>query len=442
MHGVVDHGEILAVKKRLDGWEIKDGLQQSNVVINRGNDLDVDLGTAIGSSNTGQTRGINVNRWEITADLVALDRLGVLKHGVGEAVWGRTSVLAVVLDSKVLLWSTGVVTGSQDEGTKRLLPDRPLFTNDGRNSWSRQKAVLANPDALDTVGNSHLGNDLDGLRVVVTSITTDEKSSLIELGARSLDSVKGGLNKVFEVVLAHEFLGLLTETGSTWLLSLNGSSAHDAALQWTKSNRVGQVKVASDFAFWDVLGFVAVVDNVDGTNKLSLFAHAHETLDGESFAVDQRWDATLSGFLKLSNQLVFFAVKSHDWGDTVAGRVQFGAELGIDNVSIRTEQHEIIALLHWSKASTWDDNSSSSLEAFDSGTHGSLQLNNLLGRVVLGVDSLLVHDHWKRNESSEFVNNLLQFIETDPKIVGIEETVLGDILELLLVLVSAHGRLA
>jgi hypothetical protein len=72
----------------------------------------------------------------------------------------------------------------------------------------------------------------------------------LTLVPRSLDGVKGSLHKVVEVVLAYEFLGLLTETGSTWLLSIHGSSADNGALEWSKPSRVGQVKVARDFTLW------------------------------------------------------------------------------------------------------------------------------------------------------------------------------------------------
>jgi hypothetical protein len=40
-----------------------------------------------------------------------------------------------------------------------------------------------------------------------------------------------------------------------------------------------------------------------------------------------------------------------------------------------------------------------------------------------------------------FVNNLLQLVQTNPEIIGVEETVFGDILESRLIFVRTHGRL-
>lgn len=73
--------------------------------------------------------------------------------------------------------------------------------------------------------------------------------------------------------------------------------------------------------------------------------------------------------------------------------------------------------------------------------HGRFKLENLLRRVILGVDRLFVLNHGKRDESSIFIECLLETIQSDPEVVGMEETMLGNILEVILVVVGAHGRL-
>lgn len=176
VHRVVNHGEIRSVKKSLDGAEIKNCLQKIDVRFSCTDNLDTD---DIGSFRNGGNSDLrNVDIGKVLANIVSPDFGSLVVDGIGHLVGGRPSVFAVVLDSEIFLGTTGVVTGGQDEGTECLLPHGSLFTDSSGDSGCAHQSIFSDPHALDTVGNTHLDDGLDGFGVEVSSISSNEETSL------------------------------------------------------------------------------------------------------------------------------------------------------------------------------------------------------------------------------------------------------------------------
>mmetsp|Transcript_9927 Transcript_9927/g.15290 ORF Transcript_9927/g.15290 Transcript_9927/m.15290 type:complete len:479 (+) Transcript_9927:1439-2875(+) len=404
------------------------------------NDIDGDFITAIRACNRGSSNSGNINRGEIIAHLVAGNGGGVVVDFIGKLFGCGSTIFAVVLDTKVLFGSTRVVTGSQNERTKGFLPDRSALTDNSRNSRSRQKTILTNPETLDTIGNTHLHNGLNCLIVEVTSISSDNQRSLRNIGSSGLDGIKCSLYEVVQVVFLHEFLGLLTKSGSSRFLSSNRARFDRGGLERSKAGSISQIQISSHFSSRDQLGFITCVHNADISNKTSFFAHADQSLNGKTLALHKRGDSTFRGLLQGTNHLVLFAVKTHNRCDSIAKRVEFRDDIIIDDVGVTAQQQQVIALFHGSETGTRDRDSACTSKALNSGTHGSFQLKNLLRAVILGVNSLFVHDHWKRDKTTKLVNDFLKLIKTDPQVIGVEITMLANVLEVLFILIRAHGR--
>lgn len=58
-------------------------------------------------------------------------------------------------------------TSRQDDATKSL-----VLANNCRSRRSRQNSLLTNFNAPSAIGRSHFQNDLNGLAIVITTITT------------------------------------------------------------------------------------------------------------------------------------------------------------------------------------------------------------------------------------------------------------------------------
>mmetsp|Transcript_5870 Transcript_5870/g.14695 ORF Transcript_5870/g.14695 Transcript_5870/m.14695 type:complete len:275 (-) Transcript_5870:159-983(-) len=234
VHRIICHGEVITIKQCLDGVEVKDGLQQIHMILGRRNDLNDNRAASIVRFNGGRSSLSDINLREVCADLVALDRRSVSICCLHEVFGSGATVLCVVLDAKILLWASRVVAGSEDESAKRLLPHRTTFTDGGRDGRGREQSILANPETLHAIGDTHPDDRLDGLIVVVTPVSSDQKSALRHIGTSRNNSIKYRLDEVVEVVLRHELLGLLTEARSSWLLTADGSRLN---LRWFQSTR-------------------------------------------------------------------------------------------------------------------------------------------------------------------------------------------------------------
>lgn len=102
------------------------------------------------------------------------------------------------------LLTTGVVTGSQQNTTRRL-----AYTNQVASGRGTHDAVLADQQLLDAIGGGDLGNLVDHYIVVETAITTnDEERVLDTLG----NGQKNTGDEGFGVVGLLEDLDLLAET--------------------------------------------------------------------------------------------------------------------------------------------------------------------------------------------------------------------------------------
>ena len=120
IHGVVDHGKIGTIEKSLDGRKVEDALQKVDVNLGGIDNLDGNLLGAISPSDGGAADGGDVDGGEVRAHLVSLDSGGIIVNLISELLGSWAAVLAVVFDTKVLLRSTGVVRGGEDESTEGL----------------------------------------------------------------------------------------------------------------------------------------------------------------------------------------------------------------------------------------------------------------------------------------------------------------------------------
>mmetsp|Transcript_96337 Transcript_96337/g.257643 ORF Transcript_96337/g.257643 Transcript_96337/m.257643 type:complete len:248 (+) Transcript_96337:1099-1842(+) len=212
VHGVVDHGKVGAIQQPSDGREIKNRFQQLDVSFGGINYFNIDFGAAVVRHDLGVARSANVNAGEFLTNLVGLNRRCVGVNFIRHPLRSGLTMFAVVLDTKIFRWATGIVTSRQNKGSKCLLPTRAAFPNDRRNGGCRQEAVLSNPETSDAVSNTHLNKYLDCFRVEVATITTNYQGPLRYVRTTGLDGVKSSLYKIVKVVFLLEFGNLLPES--------------------------------------------------------------------------------------------------------------------------------------------------------------------------------------------------------------------------------------
>jgi hypothetical protein len=82
--------------------------------------------------------------------------------------------------------TAGVVAGSEEDASSGL-----AFPNDMAGSGSRENAVLADQELLDTVGGTDLCDQLDDLGVPVATITTNDEEGACVLSVSSGISTGG-----------------------------------------------------------------------------------------------------------------------------------------------------------------------------------------------------------------------------------------------------------
>ena len=113
--------------------------------------------------------GCNVNVVAIN-NSVLRDSLCALKDSIGDALWGRPSILDVVLDTKVCVRTTGVVASSEENAASGLAQ-----TNQVRGSRGRQNTILTDDELCDTIARRDT-NDLLYRRLgIVAAVATDNK---------------------------------------------------------------------------------------------------------------------------------------------------------------------------------------------------------------------------------------------------------------------------
>ena len=218
-------------------------------------------------------------------------------------------------------------------------------------------------------------------------------------------------------------------------LALLGGGLDDGGLEGPEAGGGGEVNLRVGVrAAREQLGFVGGVVEGDVALEDALPGHPDFAGDGEPGALDEGGEAAPEARLELSNELVFLLVKRNDGSGAAALGVEDGAEVLGDDVGIRAEEEEVVTFLDGREPGARDDYGGGATEDLDGGAHGGLELDDLLGGVVLRVDSLLVLDHREGNEAAELAHDLLELVEPDPQIVRVEVPVLLDVLELLLVL--------
>ena len=129
-------------------------------------------------------------------DLVSRDRLGGLVNLVRHVLGCRPPVGHVVLDSKVVVGTTGVVARREENPTVGLV----LSDHVGRGGGGQDR-VLADDKLCDAVGGPDLEDGLDSLWGKVTTVASDD-----ERGALCVDRIEDGLDEIFGVVLQERVL--------------------------------------------------------------------------------------------------------------------------------------------------------------------------------------------------------------------------------------------
>lgn len=129
----------MRLEEVLDEGEVEDGFKELDVVRNGVDDLDV-RGTIGEEALLGE-----VNRGKLN-DLVAGDRLRLLKDLVGDILRSRTAVRDVVLDTEIRVRASGVVAGGEKNTAVRL-----VLADDVGSGGGREDGVLANDELGDTV---------------------------------------------------------------------------------------------------------------------------------------------------------------------------------------------------------------------------------------------------------------------------------------------------
>mmetsp|Transcript_4943 Transcript_4943/g.6812 ORF Transcript_4943/g.6812 Transcript_4943/m.6812 type:complete len:212 (-) Transcript_4943:1493-2128(-) len=203
--------------------------------------FDGDLRTSIITLHNGGANLIDVNCWEVCAHVVAFDGSGVLVNFVRHLLRSWPTILAVVLDAKILLGSTGVVTCSEDECSVGLLPDWAAFADNCGDGRGGKEAILTNPETLHPIGYTHLDNSLDRRVVEVTSITTNNKRTLRQDSPRCYNGIKCRLHEVIQVMFPHEYLSFFSKTRCSRFLTINGGSSNSCRLESAKARGVGEV---------------------------------------------------------------------------------------------------------------------------------------------------------------------------------------------------------
>ena len=112
------------VEVLLDQVEVKDGLEESKVVLDRvdNGDLERTVGELanLGEVKLGLAQQSNRTYVREVNGLVAIDGLRDLVNPVGNLFRCRSAVVAVELDTEVIVWASGVVGSGEEDTTIRL----------------------------------------------------------------------------------------------------------------------------------------------------------------------------------------------------------------------------------------------------------------------------------------------------------------------------------
>ena len=124
-------------------------------------------------------------------DLESLNGLGLLEYYVGNAFGSGTAIRYIVLDAKVVVRSTGIVTsGEKDTAVSRV------FSNHIGSSGSGKNSILSNNKFVYAVCRSDSQDDLDSLGREEPAVAPDNDGSIL-----CIDRVKDRLDEIFSIIL-------------------------------------------------------------------------------------------------------------------------------------------------------------------------------------------------------------------------------------------------
>lgn len=196
---------LVLLEEFLDQVEVEDRFEHFHIVLRAVHDLNFQRTDFLRSN----LREVDI--WDIH-DLIRRERLGGLVDLVRDALWSRSAVGEIVLDTEIFIRTTRVVAGCEEYSTC-CFPD----ADDMARCWCRHDAILPDQELLHAICCTDLRNQLHDFWVPVATITTnDEEGAIGTFG----DGEEDGGNEVFGVVLLLEDLDLLSKAGAVHTISL------------------------------------------------------------------------------------------------------------------------------------------------------------------------------------------------------------------------------
>ncbi len=226
MHGVEAHPEFARGEQVANGAEVEQLLHQLGVV---GDGIDhLDGHPAKGG--LAQPVDLDIVCFE---DGVRGYFPGMGEDRLGDLFRRRTAVGSVVFDAEVLVRTTGIMAGRQDDP-----PERLVLADDTGRRRRRQDTALAHQDPAETVGRRHPEDDLNGFVVVVAAIAAENQ----RLATIAFEGIENRLNEILQVVRLLENLHFLTKPGGSRLLTperfcLNSLDSHLEIPLWPRITR-------------------------------------------------------------------------------------------------------------------------------------------------------------------------------------------------------------
>lgn len=187
----------MRLEEVLDEGEVEDGFEELDVVRNGVDDLNV-RGTV---GEEALLREVDRGKFN---DLVAGDRLRLLKDLVGDILRSRTAVRDVVLDAEIRVRASGVVAGGEKDTAIRL-----VLADDVGSSGSREDGVLADDELGDTVRRADLQDGLDGLRGEEATVSANNDGLSVKV-----DGIEDSLDEVLGIVLKRGTISRASSDGA------------------------------------------------------------------------------------------------------------------------------------------------------------------------------------------------------------------------------------
>ncbi|KAH3662331.1 hypothetical protein OGAPHI_005583 [Ogataea philodendri] len=146
-------------------------------------------------SNLGQ-----IDLGQILDDLVGLELQRGLVNLIGDGLRSRASISEIILNSAIVVWSTWIVGGGQNDTSSDSLS---VCSDDQRGSGSGQNTVLTNDQLLDFVSGTDLGNHLDNVVIVVSSVSSNNQRGALSAFwngiEHCLDEVLGTEDQILDI---------------------------------------------------------------------------------------------------------------------------------------------------------------------------------------------------------------------------------------------------